>query len=130
MNFGSGKCTILNFQSQSFPTRVFPVRTSFSFVVQPMSPALSSSTFILLAPAHANNCASLSLLPLSELVKSSPSRTFPLITLKYCTPPICGSLQLPSHQQMVRHFRGIPLVVVLPYLLLHIHRKQGTFLVR
>lgn len=37
------------------------------------------------------SCAIRSLEPRSALVKSSPSCTFPLITLKYCTPPIWGS---------------------------------------
>ena len=57
-----------------------------------MSPAWSSVTLCLFAPELTYNCASRSLEPLSALTNSSPAFSVPLITLKYWTSPIWGSM--------------------------------------
>ena len=71
-----------NLFSQSLPFNVFPVFTSLSFTAHPMSPALSWSTGIRLAPAQTYICPMRSFEPLSALISSSPVLMLPLITLK------------------------------------------------
>ena len=130
VHLGWGNLTKLNWLLQSLPFRVLPVCTSLSLTVQPISPAHSFSTGFRSAPELTKSCARRSLLPRSALVSSSPAFTVPLITLKYWTSPICGSIPVLKKKREVGSLSSVVTSLPSELSVLGISLTKGTTLPR